>query len=262
MIVDTTKNKQKNQHHTNTPNPFPPSLILCSSHPSLSLSPSLSPLPLPLLLSRHPSLPLTLTMGACGSQDAKQPTNTTPKGVLRKKTGIKVGGEGPPLVVLDFDLTLTSVHCGKRKMGVEECVQMGAAAIFDTPPGRLRSIETFLSDLSTDTAATVVVLTLNTRDVVQACLNIAGLAQYVDKIISCSSGKKGERVMQLVNELAPIRVVFADDDERNTQDVKQYVTNGCVLLVSGTQGLQPRHMEWLFYAAKGELNTYHEMRSQ
>ena len=197
-------------------------------------------------------------MGACAAKPgdgSPMSPSGAPKSALRKKTGIYVCGEGPPLVVLDFDLTLTSKHLGRSGYSPDDAQRDGVGIIFDRPPGRLRSVQNFVADVRA-CGATVAVVTLNTPAVVQVALELGGLSECVDTVICCSSGQKGEKVAELVHKHAPSRVVFADDDGRNIADVREYLSNCFVMHVTGGKGLQPRHMEWIYYAVKGQLSEY------
>eukprot|EP01063_Lacrimia_lanifica_P039867 TRINITY_DN8872_c0_g1_i1.p2 TRINITY_DN8872_c0_g1~~TRINITY_DN8872_c0_g1_i1.p2 ORF type:complete len:215 (+),score=73.14 TRINITY_DN8872_c0_g1_i1:107-751(+) len=203
-------------------------------------------------------------MGACGSrQDV--PRNGQPvrhmsveehlkrkpaKSALRKVGGRTVAGEGPPLVILDFDLTLTSMHCGKgsppnpRKTGV--------GPIFNVPDGRLQSLRALLHDLKHKAGCKVFVMTYNSFSYVDECLRAADLKGFITGVVSCPSANKGTQILQLCNKYTPSRLVFADDDMRNLDDVSEAVCNAMLLHVTGGQGLQPLQMEWLYYAAIGD----------
>ncbi|KAJ9451751.1 hypothetical protein DIPPA_26000 [Diplonema papillatum] len=206
-------------------------------------------------------------MGQCGSQEQK----AQPRSILKQRSALgessasgyeSTYSAGPPLVVLDFDLTLTCFHCGKNKWTVRDVQSNGVLRVFDDPPGRLRSIQNFLSDLVVQAGARVVILTLNTEDVVNECLRLSNMLQFVDAVFHCSSRQKGHSMQDLIRQYAPKRVVFADDDERNVQDVQKMDSSITLLPVRGGKGLQPRHMEWIYYAAKGQLSTYEQMETK
>eukprot|EP01064_Diplonema_japonicum_P033331 TRINITY_DN6527_c0_g4_i2.p1 TRINITY_DN6527_c0_g4~~TRINITY_DN6527_c0_g4_i2.p1 ORF type:complete len:217 (+),score=60.76 TRINITY_DN6527_c0_g4_i2:130-780(+) len=214
-------------------------------------------------------------MGGCESKEKKPPVVQQPQSPgspkttseqlrqVPKKSALKkaVQDERKPLVVLDFDMTLTCIHCGKMKLDVEGVRAKGAAAVFDSPVGRLRSVRNFLSDLHTELRATVVILTLNKVDVVTACLEMSGMQPFVSDIIHCSSGRKGIQLLSLMEQYVPSSTVFADDDSRNITDVHDVLPDIKILHVEGNGGLQPPQMEWLYYAAKGDLSSYTQLRA-
>eukprot|EP01059_Diplonema_ambulator_P025993 TRINITY_DN43151_c0_g1_i1.p1 TRINITY_DN43151_c0_g1~~TRINITY_DN43151_c0_g1_i1.p1 ORF type:complete len:217 (+),score=27.58 TRINITY_DN43151_c0_g1_i1:112-762(+) len=209
-------------------------------------------------------------MGGCDSKEKEAPQKRQDKVMAGPRTASEQLRQVPaksalkksvvdgraPLVVLDFDLTLTVVHCGRMKLDSEGVQRLGAGEIFDQPPGRLRSIRNFITDLYTELRATVIILTLNRVDVVATCLTMAGLNPYITEVIHCSPGRKGSKMRQLIEQYVPSLTIFADDDSRNIADVHAILPDITILHVEGSTGLQPAQMEWLYYAAKGDLATY------
>ena len=201
-------------------------------------------------------------MGACSSSEQDETQRQLQKVPLKTALAQKrktVGGDGAPVMVLDFDMTLTCLHCGKTQLTEKELGSLTPEMVFDSPPGRLRSLQNFLSDLKHEVGCEIIILTLNTHNVVLHCLRLGGLDGFVTEVISCNSRSKGKKLVEICNRYTPCRLVFADDDRKNIADAKANIINASILPLSSGSGLQPRHLEWLYYAAKGELSYYNTL---
>eukprot|EP01059_Diplonema_ambulator_P014569 TRINITY_DN25491_c0_g1_i1.p2 TRINITY_DN25491_c0_g1~~TRINITY_DN25491_c0_g1_i1.p2 ORF type:complete len:206 (+),score=24.81 TRINITY_DN25491_c0_g1_i1:240-857(+) len=155
-------------------------------------------------------------------------------------------------IVMDFDLTITSVHVWNTLARTGEITanripgDLGVDYIFGGP-ARLGELERFFTTLHSR-GAQVMILTNNYRDVVEKCLREANLDRFVPDIIGREQpGTKGQIVSSLREKLKATNKglwMFVDDDPHNVRNV-HLATQGTVatLHVDGGSGMQMQHLQ-------------------
>jgi len=158
---------------------------------------------------------------------------------------------GRVCVVLDFDLTLAQIHVYKalRKLGFGAHPGMlGAEKIFGDAQ-RFEMIQKFLERLR-GRRAYIAVLTNNSEEVVQECLQLAELQKLVDMVISVNPSSTKGRDFSRLRPPGVTRWVFADDDSRNIRSVERETRRRVPCIkVDGGQGLQQHHIDTIEAAA-------------
>eukprot|EP01065_Artemidia_motanka_P007016 TRINITY_DN13442_c1_g1_i1.p1 TRINITY_DN13442_c1_g1~~TRINITY_DN13442_c1_g1_i1.p1 ORF type:complete len:323 (+),score=115.58 TRINITY_DN13442_c1_g1_i1:182-1150(+) len=158
---------------------------------------------------------------------------------------------GRACIVLDFDLTLASIHVYKelRKLGFgAQPSELGQDMIFGGAT-RHSMLVNFLTSMR-QRRCHVAVLTNNSEDTVVECLRLGGLLQFVDQVISVDPSSTKGRDFSRLRPPGVSRWVFADDDTRNIRSVERETRRRvpCVL-VEGGCGLQARHLAAIEEAA-------------
>ncbi|KAJ9456047.1 hypothetical protein DIPPA_10876 [Diplonema papillatum] len=156
-------------------------------------------------------------------------------------------------VVLDFDLTVSSVHVwstlsrtGTGRISADRIPSDLPIHDIFGGPARLQELQTFFEQL-TGSGAQLIILTNNYRDVVLKCLQQAALDRFIPDVIGREKpGSKGQIVAELRERLnvKSGKWVFVDDDPFNVKSVNAATKGEVVTLtVEGGSGMQMRHFK-------------------